>query len=112
MVVSGLPEPNGERHASEIATMSLDLLSAVTTSFRVRHLPDRRLKLRCGLHTGPCAAGKSRPGMRHIETIVNLFRIFFTFGFALSIEWKFSALSVSRAIFRARRYSCLTYSVW
>ncbi|CAK9295879.1 unnamed protein product [Gordionus sp. m RMFG-2023] len=56
MVVSGLPERNEERHAIEIATLSLDLLHSAGT-FIIRHKPDIRLKLRIGLHTGPCAAG-------------------------------------------------------
>ena len=58
MVVSGLPEINGDRHAGEIANMALDLLSIVHTSFRVRHRPEHRVKLRIGMHTGPCAAGQ------------------------------------------------------
>ncbi|KAL5010593.1 hypothetical protein ScPMuIL_012898 [Solemya velum] len=56
MVVSGLPDRNGIRHAGEIATLSLDLLSSVTT-FKIRHQPDRHLQLRIGLHSGPVAAG-------------------------------------------------------
>ena len=56
MVVSGLPVRNGTRHASEIATMALDLLSSVLT-FRIRHLPDVRLQLRIGIHSGPVVAG-------------------------------------------------------
>ena len=51
MVVSGLPIRNGARHASEIATMALHLLSAVMT-FRIRHLPEARLQLRIGIHSG------------------------------------------------------------
>ena len=58
MVASGLPERNGPRHVAEIATMALSLLSAVHTQFRVRHRPEMKLRLRIGLHTGPCAAGK------------------------------------------------------
>ena len=58
MVVSGLPNRNEGRHAAEIANMALDLLSAVYTNFRVRHRPDVTLKLRIGLHTGSCAAGR------------------------------------------------------
>ena len=57
MVASGLPQPNGDRHVTEIANMALDLLSAVTTKFHTRHSPDQQLKLRIGLHSGPCAAG-------------------------------------------------------
>ena len=51
MVVSGLPERNGNRHAGEIARMSLDLLSA-TTTFVVRHKKEYRLQLRIGIHSG------------------------------------------------------------
>ncbi|PVD39419.1 hypothetical protein C0Q70_02049 [Pomacea canaliculata] len=56
MVVSGLPLRNGMRHAGEIASMSLHVLAAVTT-FRIRHRPDATLKIRIGIHTGPCCAG-------------------------------------------------------
>ena len=51
MVVSGLPVPNGNRHAGEIATMSLDLLHAVK-SFHIRHKPGKQLQLRIGIHSG------------------------------------------------------------
>ncbi|ELU05459.1 hypothetical protein CAPTEDRAFT_119985 [Capitella teleta] len=57
MVASGLPERNGNRHVAQIADMSLALLDAVIHKFTVRHMPGRRLKLRIGVHTGPCAAG-------------------------------------------------------
>ncbi|KAL6062085.1 hypothetical protein STEG23_024912 [Scotinomys teguina] len=56
MVASGLPICNGAQHAEEIATMSLHLLSA-TTHFQIGHMPEERLKLRIGLHTGPVVAG-------------------------------------------------------
>ncbi|XP_053375519.1 atrial natriuretic peptide receptor 2-like isoform X2 [Mercenaria mercenaria] len=56
MVSSGIPRRNGKRHSGEIANMALDLLSAVT-SFRIRHIPEAKLQLRIGLHTGHCAAG-------------------------------------------------------
>ncbi|XP_029944247.1 retinal guanylyl cyclase 2 [Salarias fasciatus] len=56
MVASGLPVPNGNRHAAEIANMSLDILSAVG-SFKMRHMPDVPVRIRIGLHTGPCVAG-------------------------------------------------------
>ena len=57
MVVSGLPKRNGNRHAAEIADMSLALLHAVYMSSHVRHRPDYKLKLRIGIHSGMCAAG-------------------------------------------------------
>uniref|UniRef100_A0A8C5APX9 Guanylate cyclase n=1 Tax=Gadus morhua TaxID=8049 RepID=A0A8C5APX9_GADMO len=56
MVASGVPILNGDRHAAEIANMALDILSAVGT-FKMRHMPDVPLRLRIGLHTGPCVAG-------------------------------------------------------
>lgn len=56
MVVSGLPIRNGNLHAGEIATMSLELLSSVLT-FKIRHMPEKFLQLRCGMHSGPCVSG-------------------------------------------------------
>ncbi|XP_071623189.1 uncharacterized protein [Heliangelus exortis] len=56
MVVSGLPERNGSRHADEIAKMSLDLVAAVAQVV-IPHMPAGRLQLRAGIHTGPCVAG-------------------------------------------------------
>uniref|UniRef100_A0A8C5X7D9 Guanylate cyclase domain-containing protein n=1 Tax=Malurus cyaneus samueli TaxID=2593467 RepID=A0A8C5X7D9_9PASS len=56
MVVSGLPERNGTKHAHEIAKMSLDLVAAVRQVL-IPHMPTGRLELRAGIHTGPCVAG-------------------------------------------------------
>ncbi|CAH2320527.1 receptor-type guanylate cyclase gcy-22-like [Pelobates cultripes] len=56
MVVSGLPERNNDRHADEIAKMSLDLVAGVRQVI-VPHMPNERLQLRAGIHTGPCVAG-------------------------------------------------------
>ena len=47
MVVSGVPVRNANRHAAEIANVSLDLLSSVT-HFRIRHRPHQQLQLRIG----------------------------------------------------------------
>lgn len=55
MVVSGLPERISD-HASEIATMAIELLRSVE-NFRIRHLQNEILQLRIGLHTGPVVAG-------------------------------------------------------
>lgn len=56
MVVSGLPNRNGIMHAGEIANMSLDLLSDMC-HFKIKHLPEKQLQLRIGIHTGSCVAG-------------------------------------------------------
>ena len=56
MVVSGLPIPNGGKHIMEICNMALDLLSEASV-FKIRHKPEAALRVRIGIHTGPCAAG-------------------------------------------------------
>uniref|UniRef100_A0A8D8V8Q4 Guanylate cyclase n=1 Tax=Cacopsylla melanoneura TaxID=428564 RepID=A0A8D8V8Q4_9HEMI len=55
MVVGGLPVRILD-HADQIATMALDLLHH-SGRFKIRHLPYTPLRLRIGLHTGPCCAG-------------------------------------------------------
>ncbi|XP_073956922.1 uncharacterized protein isoform X3 [Choristoneura fumiferana] len=56
MVASGLPVRNGNKHATEIASMALELLAA-TAQCRLPHRPDQTLCMRSGIHTGPCVAG-------------------------------------------------------
>lgn len=56
MVVSGLPKPNGICHAGEIANMSLDLLSDMC-HFKIKHLPEKQLQLRIGIHSGKISLG-------------------------------------------------------
>ncbi|KAK3705058.1 hypothetical protein QZH41_009322, partial [Actinostola sp. cb2023] len=55
LAVSGLPVRNGVRHAGEIATMALDILSLMT-HFKIRHRPQMKLQLRVGLHSGSCVS--------------------------------------------------------
>ena len=59
MVVSGLPIRNGNKHAGEIATMALNLLSS-TRDFTTQHMPNKRLQLRIGIHTGQYALNVQR----------------------------------------------------
>lgn len=49
--VSGLPIRNGDQHAGQIASMSLELLNAVK-HHTIPHRPQETLKLRIGIHTG------------------------------------------------------------
>lgn len=56
MVASGIPKRIGDRHAEEMALMSLDILSAVG-SFKMEHLRKVPLKIRIGLHSGPAVSG-------------------------------------------------------
>jgi hypothetical protein len=51
MVASGLPVRNGIIHAHEIARMALKLIEAAR-SFKIRHRPNEKLRLRIGIHTG------------------------------------------------------------
>ena len=41
----------GNKHVSEIASMALDLLCA-SIVFKIPHMPNARLQLRMGIHTG------------------------------------------------------------
>ncbi|EDV27244.1 uncharacterized protein TRIADDRAFT_13796, partial [Trichoplax adhaerens] len=57
MVVSGVPKRTGGRfHAKEIANMALDIRAEIE-NIKVPHMEGRQIKLRIGIHTGPCAAG-------------------------------------------------------
>lgn len=51
MVVSGLPERNGNKHAGEIASMALRLVSYLKT-FKISHMQGTTLQFRIGIHTG------------------------------------------------------------
>ncbi|XP_049922835.1 retinal guanylyl cyclase 2-like isoform X2 [Epinephelus moara] len=56
MVASGIPNRNGNRHAGEVANMSLDILHSIA-AFKIRHMPEIKVKIRIGLHTGAVVAG-------------------------------------------------------
>ncbi|XP_045777182.1 atrial natriuretic peptide receptor 1 [Maniola jurtina] len=64
MVVSGLPERNGDLHAREICLMALAVVEAVRT-FVVKHRPTHRLEVRVGVHSGPVCAGVVGVKMPH-----------------------------------------------
>jgi guanylate cyclase 2F len=56
MVVSGLPKPNGNKHAGEIATVALTILH-YCGKFKIKHLPGIPVRLRIGIHSGACVSG-------------------------------------------------------
>ncbi|XP_044009185.1 atrial natriuretic peptide receptor 1 [Aphidius gifuensis] len=64
MVVSGLPQRNGDEHAKEICLMALAILDAVTT-FKILHKQDIQLSVRIGIHSGPVCAGVVGQKMPH-----------------------------------------------
>ncbi|XP_061816403.1 retinal guanylyl cyclase 2-like isoform X2 [Nerophis lumbriciformis] len=56
MVASGIPNRNGNRHAAEVSNMSLDILHSIA-AFKIKHMPEIKVKIRIGLHSGPVVAG-------------------------------------------------------
>lgn len=64
MVVSGLPERNGDEHAKEVCLMALAILDAVK-SFTITHRPESQLCVRIGVHSGPVCAGVVGQKMPH-----------------------------------------------
>ena len=56
MCISGLPNRNGIEHANQIASMSLEMLFIVTT-IPIRHIPEKKLLVRIGVHSGAVVAG-------------------------------------------------------
>ncbi|XP_041820987.1 retinal guanylyl cyclase 2-like [Chelmon rostratus] len=56
MVASGVPNRNGIRHAAEVANMSLDILHSIA-AFKIKHMPEIKVKIRIGLHSGAVVAG-------------------------------------------------------
>lgn len=56
MIVSGLPERNGTKHVTEMASVSIALLNEVQ-QFQIPHNPSNHLEIRIGLHSGPVVAG-------------------------------------------------------
>ncbi|XP_071321254.1 retinal guanylyl cyclase 2-like [Trachinotus anak] len=56
MVASGVPNRNGNQHAAEVANMSLDILHSIG-AFKIKHMPEIKVKIRIGLHSGPVVAG-------------------------------------------------------
>lgn len=47
MIVSGLPERNGDQHVTEMATVSIALLNEVR-KFQIPHRSDKSLEIRIG----------------------------------------------------------------
>uniref|UniRef100_A0A1I8GFI8 Guanylate cyclase domain-containing protein n=1 Tax=Macrostomum lignano TaxID=282301 RepID=A0A1I8GFI8_9PLAT len=56
MVASGVPIKNGDMHASEIASVALDIRDAMM-EFSTGALEKGRVKIRIGIHSGAVVAG-------------------------------------------------------
>lgn len=51
MVVSGCPLRNGKKHASEIASMALDLMTVIE-NIKLPQNAESSMQLRAGIHSG------------------------------------------------------------
>ena len=51
MVVSGLPQTNGEKHVNEIASLALDMLRTCR-SLKMPKIQEEQLHMRIGINTG------------------------------------------------------------
>ncbi|KHJ75663.1 adenylate/guanylate cyclase catalytic domain protein, partial [Oesophagostomum dentatum] len=51
LCVSGLPHRNGQEHVKEISSMALSFMDSLA-NFKVPHLPQERINIRVGIHTG------------------------------------------------------------
>ena len=73
--------------------MALDLLDQVSR-FTIRHRPDETLKLRIGIHTGPCAAGAcfEKTLSCHCECSANMSDDINSYGRRVSAELLFFAI--------------------
>ncbi|XP_055357713.1 receptor-type guanylate cyclase gcy-4-like isoform X2 [Paramacrobiotus metropolitanus] len=63
MFVSGAPVRNGNKHVGECATLALDMMF-LSRSLVEPHMPEKPLRLRAGIHTGPvigCIIGNTVP---------------------------------------------------
>uniref|UniRef100_A0A0K2UXU2 Guanylate cyclase domain-containing protein n=1 Tax=Lepeophtheirus salmonis TaxID=72036 RepID=A0A0K2UXU2_LEPSM len=66
LVASGLPIPNGYKHATEIATMALQLMFQVE-GFKISHKPTYKLRMRMGIHSGGCVGSVVGSKMPHFS---------------------------------------------
>lgn len=49
MIVSGLPERNGNKHVAEISAVAIKLRDKIVSDFKIPHLPEKRLQIRIGI---------------------------------------------------------------
>lgn len=67
MIVSGLPEKNGNLHVKEMAGVALSILDSVMT-FTIPHKPERQLQIRIGKNFMPLS-------FRHLINVMFIYGI-------------------------------------
>lgn len=91
LCVSGLPHRNGDEHARQVANMALAFMRNLS-HFSIPHLPTERIRLRIGMHTGPCVAGvvgeSTSNKCRHADVSVALIVVFRSFDASLLSVWR------------------------
>jgi len=70
--------------------MALNLLDQVSR-FMIRHRPDETLRLRIGIHTGPCAAGQS--AHQHTAGVIV---IIYLFIYLFIMHWLYATMPARR----------------
>ncbi len=89
VMCSGLPIRNEDRHANEMATVSLTLLHESMTLHAPLDATNQQLQLRIGLHTGSIVAGVTgfvRPKYSLYGDAINVASRMLTSGLALRIH--------------------------
>ena len=110
MVVSGLPERNGNAHSGEIGNMSLEIIRRLE-HFKMKAIPEQRIMVRIGLHTGPVCAGRFRQPHAAITPVINVCFdgnwLFVCNYEALVWGWHFVKFCLDHTLIHKHKLKCL-----
>ncbi|CAJ0569297.1 unnamed protein product, partial [Mesorhabditis spiculigera] len=57
LLVSGIPKLDHQRHLAEVCKLALKFHQYALNDYRIPHHPEKKLRLKMGIHTGPLASG-------------------------------------------------------